>query len=92
MTEGTTVFIGGLSDRARDKDIEDFFDKYGKVTQIRLRDRYGFVDFDDRRDAEEWFIIITLLVKNLALATCHKKQAGGQSFLIPDSGILRLRT
>ena len=92
MTEGTTVFIGGLSDRARDKDIEDFFDKYGKVTQIRLRDRYGFVDFDDRRDAEEWFIIITLLVKNLALATCHKKQACGQSFLIPDSGILRLRT
>lgn len=55
MTDGITVFIGGLSDRARDKDIEDFFDKYGKVTQIRLRDRYGFVDFDDRRDAEEWF-------------------------------------
>jgi len=57
MTDGITVFIGGLSDRARDKDIEDFFDKYGKVTQIRLRDRYGFVDFDDRRDAEEWFQI-----------------------------------
>ena len=55
MSDGTTVFIGGLSDRARDRDIEDFFDKYGKVTQIRLRDRYGFVDFDDRRDAEEWF-------------------------------------
>ena len=57
MSDGTTVFIGGLSDRARDRDIEDFFYKYGKVTQIRLRDRYGFVDFDDRRDAEEWFLM-----------------------------------
>jgi len=48
-----TVFIGDLPDRARARDIETFFRKYGKIEQIRLRNRFGFVDFRDRRDAED---------------------------------------
>jgi arginine/serine-rich splicing factor 4/5/6 len=48
-----TVFIGDLPDRARTRDVEDFFRKYGKLDQVRLRRRFGFVDFRERRDAED---------------------------------------
>ena len=48
-----TVFIGDLPDRARARDVETFFRKYGRIEQIRLRNRFGFVDFRDRRDAED---------------------------------------
>ena len=48
-----TVFIGDLPDRARARDVESFFRKYGRIEQIRLRNRFGFVDFRDRRDAED---------------------------------------
>jgi len=48
-----TVFIGDLPDRARARDIESFFKRHGKIDQIRLRNRFGFVDFRDRRDAED---------------------------------------
>ena len=48
-----TIFIGDLPDDARQRDIEDFFRKYGKIEQIRLRNRFGFVDFRSQRDAED---------------------------------------
>lgn len=48
-----TVFIGDLPDRARAKDVESFFCKFGRIEQIRLRNRFGFVDFRERRDAED---------------------------------------
>merc|ERR1711990_796011 len=48
-----TVFIGDLPDSARQRDIEDFFRKHGKIEQIRLRNRFGFVDFRSSADAED---------------------------------------
>merc|ERR1711973_576153 len=48
-----TVFIGDLPDRARARDIESFLRKYGRIEQIRLRNRFGFIDFRSRRDAED---------------------------------------
>ena len=48
-----TIFIGDLPDDARQRDIEDFFRKYGRIEQIRLRNRFGFVDFRSQRDAED---------------------------------------
>jgi len=48
----TTVFIGDLPDDASQRDIEDFFRDY-KFDQIRLRNRFGFVDFRSTRDADD---------------------------------------
>lgn len=47
------VFIGHLSPRAREDDVERFFEGYGRVRDINLKNGYGFVEFDDERDADD---------------------------------------
>jgi len=47
------VFIGNLPDAAKGNDVEDFFSKYGRIREINLKSGYGFVEFEDRRDAED---------------------------------------
>ena len=42
----------------REEELRDHFEKYGKVVDIKLKDKGGanifaFIDFDDVRDAEE---------------------------------------
>ena len=49
----TRVYVGGLSYRAREKDVERFFRRYGKIRDISMKNRYCFVDFDDYRDADD---------------------------------------
>jgi len=49
----TRVFIGRLNHRARESDVEKFFKGYGKLRDISLKNGYGFVQFDDARDAED---------------------------------------
>ena len=43
------VYIGGLSSRTREKDIEKFVRKYGRVREISLKNGFCFVEFDDYR-------------------------------------------
>jgi len=50
---GTRVYIGRLSYHARDKDIERFFRGFGRIRDIMLKNGYGFVEFDDYRDADD---------------------------------------
>jgi len=50
---GTRVFVGRLSYDARERDIERFFKGYGRVREILLKHGYGFVEFDDARDADD---------------------------------------
>uniref|UniRef100_A0A667ZLP1 RRM domain-containing protein n=1 Tax=Myripristis murdjan TaxID=586833 RepID=A0A667ZLP1_9TELE len=47
------VYIGRLSYRAREKDVEKFFKGYGKILEVDLKNGYGFVEFDDPRDADD---------------------------------------
>uniref|UniRef100_A0A0E9RLR4 RRM domain-containing protein n=1 Tax=Anguilla anguilla TaxID=7936 RepID=A0A0E9RLR4_ANGAN len=47
------VYIGRLSYRAREKDVEKFFKGYGKDIGSRPKNGYGFVEFDDPRDADD---------------------------------------
>ena len=53
------VFIGNLPPDVRQKDIEDLFAKYGKITYIDVKTRpirgppFAFLDFDDPRDADD---------------------------------------
>ena len=47
------VYVGRLSSRAREYDVEKFFRGYGKVRDIMLKNGYGFVEFDDYKDADD---------------------------------------
>uniref|UniRef100_A0A8C9S7K7 RRM domain-containing protein n=1 Tax=Scleropages formosus TaxID=113540 RepID=A0A8C9S7K7_SCLFO len=47
------VYIGRLSYHVREKDIQRFFSGYGKLLEIDLKNGYGFVEFDDTRDADD---------------------------------------
>merc|ERR1712142_1374421 len=49
----TRVYVGGLSYRAREKDIERFFRKYGRLREISIKNGYAFLEFDDYRDADD---------------------------------------
>ena len=37
------VYIGGLHSKTRERDVEKFFVKYGRVREILLKNGYGFV-------------------------------------------------
>ncbi|CAJ0957297.1 unnamed protein product, partial [Mesorhabditis belari] len=47
------VFIGHLSSRASERDVEHFFRGYGRIRDIVLKNGFGFVQFDDDRDADD---------------------------------------
>ena len=50
---GHRLYIGNIGDDARERDIEKFFKGYGKLREIALKNGYGFVEFDDHRDADD---------------------------------------
>uniref|UniRef100_A0A915LNT4 Alpha N-terminal protein methyltransferase 1 n=1 Tax=Meloidogyne javanica TaxID=6303 RepID=A0A915LNT4_MELJA len=45
------VYIGNLSSRVTDRELEHFFRGFGKIRDIMLKNGFGFVEFDDHRDA-----------------------------------------
>lgn len=47
------VFVGGLTYKVRERDLEKFFKKYGRIREISMKNGYAFVEFDDHRDAED---------------------------------------
>uniref|UniRef100_A0A1I7SD52 RRM domain-containing protein n=1 Tax=Bursaphelenchus xylophilus TaxID=6326 RepID=A0A1I7SD52_BURXY len=47
------VYVGNLPYDARMKDIDKFFRGYGRINDILMKRGYCFVEFDDRRDAED---------------------------------------
>eukprot|EP00026_Physarum_polycephalum_P015534 Phypoly_transcript_16240.p1 GENE.Phypoly_transcript_16240~~Phypoly_transcript_16240.p1 ORF type:complete len:131 (+),score=14.48 Phypoly_transcript_16240:37-393(+) len=47
------LYVGKLSYRTRERDLEDLFSKYGKIINCELKHGYAFVEFDDDRDAED---------------------------------------
>ncbi|KAI5734759.1 hypothetical protein M8J77_010206 [Diaphorina citri] len=49
----TRIFIGGFSYRVRERDIERFCDRYGKIREISMKNKYAFVEFEDYRDADD---------------------------------------
>lgn len=53
MSVRPRVYIGRLSSRAREYEVERFFQGYGKIRDIMLKNGFGFVEFDDYRDADD---------------------------------------
>ncbi|KAK6190145.1 hypothetical protein SNE40_002076 [Patella caerulea] len=56
-TNDSRIYVGNLPPDIRNKDIEDLFYKFGRITFIDLKNRRGppfaFVEFEDPRDAED---------------------------------------
>ncbi|KAJ8955499.1 hypothetical protein NQ318_003602 [Aromia moschata] len=50
---GTRVFVGGLTYKVRERDIEKFFRKYGRIKEVAMKNGFAFVEFDDHRDADD---------------------------------------
>jgi len=42
-----------LNERANERDLERLFGEYGKIREVMMKNGYAFLDFDDRRDAED---------------------------------------
>lgn len=40
---GTRVFVGGLTYRVRERDIEKFFRKYGRIKEVAMKNGFAFV-------------------------------------------------
>ncbi|KAJ3396442.1 hypothetical protein HDU92_003064 [Lobulomyces angularis] len=51
------LFVGKVPDKFNRSDLEDVFAKYGKIHRCDVKrgpaSNYGFVEFDDKRDAED---------------------------------------
>ncbi|GFW33584.1 hypothetical protein TNCV_2211161 [Trichonephila clavipes] len=60
---GTRVYVGRLSAYCRERDLEKFFSGYGKIREILIKNGFGFVDFDDYKDADD--AVFELNGKNL---------------------------
>ena len=50
---GCRIYIENLSSSCREKDPERFFKGYGHLTDILIKQGYGFVDFEDYHDADD---------------------------------------
>ena len=53
MSQKTRVFIGGLPPRVNETAVQKFFKGFGDIRQVKLKKKYGFVEFADPRDAED---------------------------------------
>lgn len=50
---GTRVYVGRLSIDCRESDLQKFFRGYGKIRDILIKNGFGFVEFDDYKDADD---------------------------------------
>jgi len=50
---GCRIYIGNLAKDVREKDVERKFEKYGRIRDVLVKYGYGFVEFDDARDADD---------------------------------------
>ncbi|KAL9969438.1 hypothetical protein ACROYT_G021655 [Oculina patagonica] len=50
---GTRVYFGRLPRDTRERDLERFVRGFGRVREVSIKLGYGFVEFDDSRDADD---------------------------------------
>ncbi|XP_044754126.1 serine-arginine protein 55 [Coccinella septempunctata] len=50
---GSRVYVGGLPYGTSERDLERFFRGYGRMRDVLIKNGYGFVEFDDHRDADD---------------------------------------
>lgn len=53
MSTKTRIYVGNLSSRTREKDLDDAFYKFGKILRVDMKNGFAFIEFDDDRDADD---------------------------------------
>jgi len=53
MSRGTRIYVGNLPKDCRERDLEKEFKNFGRLRDVLVKTGYGFVEFDDHRDADE---------------------------------------
>ena len=53
MPSSQRVYVGNIGSDTRERDLEKFFKGFGKIGEIAVKNGYGFVNFDDHRDADD---------------------------------------
>ena len=80
---GTRVFIGGLSPRAKDFDVERFFKGFNKIRDINLKHGYRFQEFDDAKGSDG--VVYDMNNKSLcggrSTVDCMSRELPGQETL-----------
>ncbi|KAG0375550.1 hypothetical protein BGX24_008959 [Mortierella sp. AD032] len=77
----TRVFLGHLSRDASDRDIERLFKNYGNIREVTLKNGFGFVDFDNSKDAEDVvndFHGKPFLSERLVVEIAHNERRGDE--------------
>jgi len=47
------VYVGHIAYRSRTRDVERLFSKYGRLRDVSLKSDFGFVEYEDYRDADD---------------------------------------
>jgi len=47
------LFLGNLGYECRTRDVEKFFKGYGDIRNVNVKGKYGFLEIEDREDAED---------------------------------------
>jgi len=47
------IYIGRIADKVRERDLDELFGKYGKLGRVDLKAGFGFIEYQDKRDAED---------------------------------------
>jgi len=49
MPSGQRVYIGNIPVNARERDVEKFFEGYGRLREVVIKNGYSFVEFENHR-------------------------------------------
>jgi len=52
-SRGAKIYVGHLHPRTSERDLYEIFERYGRIYRIDLKHCYAFIDFNNRRDAED---------------------------------------
>eukprot|EP01004_Peranema_trichophorum_P000517 NODE_10576_length_506_cov_10.326371_g9927_i0.p1 GENE.NODE_10576_length_506_cov_10.326371_g9927_i0~~NODE_10576_length_506_cov_10.326371_g9927_i0.p1 ORF type:complete len:146 (-),score=20.99 NODE_10576_length_506_cov_10.326371_g9927_i0:67-459(-) len=75
-----TVWVGGV-ESVDEREIRELFEKYGKITAIRIKPKFAYVDFAKRRDATDAIQSLNRTQfqgQNISVQKAHKLEPGGK--------------
>jgi len=73
-TDGRRIYVGNINYDFREEEIRQKFNEFGNITSLSYKQGFAFVDYADRRDAED------------AIASMNGKTLGGRTITVELSG------
>ena len=65
------MYIGNMPSGVREKDLERFFKKFGRPNDFLVKQGFGFVEFDDYRDADDAVYELNGKVSTCIVVLCY---------------------